>query len=151
MAPPVALPVDTVETETRYALGMAYKDMGLWEEAKEEFLLSMKDSSFFVDSCMMMALCCKEQGHPEQAVQLLERLIADSRCRGGNAQLVRYELALLYEKTGASDRALSMYQSIPTFHDVPRRVEALRLQPANGNGHPSVSASTPSSSLPLGR
>ena len=124
---PVAPPVDSVDAETRYALGMAYKDMGLWEEAKEEFLLSMKDSGFFVDSCMMMALCCKEQGHPEQAVQLLERLIADPRCRGGNAQLVRYELGLLYEKTGARDQALSMYQSIPTFHDVPRRVEALRL------------------------
>ena len=79
----------------------------------------------------------------------MERLIADSRCRGGNAQLVHYELGLLYEKTGARDRALSMYQSIPTFHDVPRRVEALRLQPVNGNVHPGVSASTPSTSLPL--
>jgi len=128
---------------------MAYKDMGLWEEAKEEFLSSMKDSGFFVDSCMMMALCCKEQGHPEQAVQLLERLIADSRCRGGNAQLVRYELGLLYEKTGARDRALSMYQSISTFHDVPRRVEALRLQLVNGNAHTGVSAATQSSSFPL--
>ena len=47
----------------------------------------MKDSGFFVDSCMMMALCCKEQGHPDQAIQLLERLMADSRCRGGNGQL----------------------------------------------------------------
>ena len=149
VVPPVASPVETVDAEARYALGMAYKDMGLWEEAKEEFLLSMKDSGFFVDSCMMMALCCKEQGHPEQAVQLLERLIADSRCRGGNAQLVRYELGLLYEKTGAHDRALTMYQSIPTFHDVPHRVDALRLQPLNENAHPGVPASPQSSSFPL--
>lgn len=52
--PPVAEPalpvVEPVDAETRYALGMAYKDMGLCEEAKEEFLLlSMKDSGFFVD------------------------------------------------------------------------------------------------------
>lgn len=147
--PVVEPPAQTVDAETRYALGMAYKDMGLWDEAKEEFLLSMKDSGFFVDSCMMMALCCKEQDHPEQAVQLLERLMADSRCRGGNAQLVRYELGLLYEKTGARDQAFSMYQSIPTFHDVPRRVEALRLQPLNGNGQVAVPAATPSSSFPL--
>ncbi|HNA27733.1 MAG TPA: tetratricopeptide repeat protein [Nitrospira sp.] len=149
VAQPVAPPVETVDVETRYALGMAYKDMGLWDEAKEEFLLSMKDSGFFVDSCMMMALCCKEQGHPDQAIQLLERLMADSRCRGGNGQLVRYELGLLYETTGARDRALSMYQAIPAFHDVPRRVEALRLQLVNGNAHSGVPASTPSSSLPL--
>ena len=144
--PPVVEPVDA---ETRYALGMAYKDMGLWEEAKEEFLLSMKDSGFFVDSCLMMALCCKEQGRPDQAIQLLEKLISDSRCRGGNAQLVRYELALLYETTGARDRALSMYQSIPSFHDVPRRVEALRLQSTNGAAHTEIPASAPTSPLPI--
>ena len=44
-APPDAgTPAEAVDAETRYALGMAYKDMGLLEEAKEEFLLSMKDS-----------------------------------------------------------------------------------------------------------
>ena len=146
---PPAPPVEAVDAETRYALGMAYKDMGLWEEAKEEFLGSMKDSGFFVDSCLMMAFCCKEQNRSDQAIQLLEKLIADSRCRGGNAQLVRYELALLYEKVGARDRALSMYQSIPSFHDVPRRVEALRLQHTNGVAHPDVPASAPTSSLPI--
>ncbi len=151
--PPVAEPVlpvvEPVDAETRYALGMAYKDMGLCEEAKEEFLLSMKDSGFFVDSCLMMALCCKEQGRPDQAIQLLEKLIADSRCRGGNAQLVRYELALLYETTGARDRALTMYHSIPSFHDVPRRVEALRLQATNGAAHTERPASAPTSPLPI--
>ncbi|MGC3976065.1 MAG: tetratricopeptide repeat protein [Nitrospira sp.] len=149
--PPVAPPAPNaaVDAETRYALGMAYKDMGLCEEAKEEFILSMKDSGFFVDSCLMMALCCKEQDRPDQAIQLLERLISDSRCRGGNAQLVRYELALLYEMTGAGDRALTMYQSIPSFHDVPRRVEALRLQSANGVAHTELPAAVPNSPLPI--
>ncbi|ULA68421.1 MAG: hypothetical protein LZF62_340172 [Nitrospira sp.] len=150
--PPVALPApiaEPVDAETRYALGMAYKDMGLCEEAKEEFILSMKDSGFFVDSCLMMALCCKEQGRSDQAIQLLEKLISDSRCRGGNAQLVRYELALLYETTGARERALSMYQAIPSFHDVPRRVEALRLQSTNGAAHTELPASAPTSPLPI--
>jgi tetratricopeptide (TPR) repeat protein len=138
-----------VDAETRYALGMAYKDMGLCEEAKEEFILSMKDSGFFVDSCLMMGLCCKEQGRSDQAIQLLEKLISDSRCRGGNAQLVRYELALLYETIGARERALSMYQAIPSFHDVPRRVEALRLQSTNGAAHTELPASAPTSPLPI--
>jgi len=144
----VAPVVEPVDAETRYALGMAFKDMGLFEEAKEEFILSMKDSGFFVDSCLMMALCCKEQSRPDQAIQLLEKLISDSRCRGGNAQLVRYELALLYEKTGACERALGIYQSIPSFHDVPRRVDALRRQSTSGASHPDISAPAPTSPLP---
>ena len=141
-------PADNVDAETRYALGMAYKDMGLLEEAKEEFLLSMKDSGFFVDSCLMMGLCVKEQGQSDQAVQLLEKLIADSRCRGGNAQLVRYELGLLYEKMGSRDRAIAMYQSIPSFHDVPRRLESLRNH-SNGVAHPEFSDSKPPTPVPL--
>ena len=149
-APVVApSPVVQVDAETQYALGMAYKDMGLLEEAKEEFVSSMKDSGFFVDSCLMLGLCLKEQSRLDQAIQLLEKLIADSRCRGGNAQLVRYELAMLYEKTGASDRALVMYQSIPSFHDVPRRVEALRSLGTNGVAHPEIPASSQISPLPL--
>ena len=146
---PVTPPSDIVDVETRYALGMAYKNMELWEEAKEEFMSSMKDSGFFVDSCMMMALCLKEQNQPQQAIQLLEKLVVDSRCRGGNAQLVRYELGLLYEKTEACDRALVMYQSIPTFHDVPRRLEGLRARGSNGIAPPEFLSSKPPSPLPL--
>ncbi|MCS6288661.1 MAG: tetratricopeptide repeat protein [Nitrospira sp.] len=146
---PAVQPVSQVDAETQYALGMAYKDMGLMEEAKEEFVASMKDSGFFVDSCLMLGLCLKEQNRFDQAIQLLEKLIADSRCRGGNAQLVRYELAMLYEKTGARDRALAMYQSIPTFHDVPRRVEALRILGTNGVAHPELPVSSQNSPLPL--
>jgi tetratricopeptide (TPR) repeat protein len=138
-----------VDAETRYALGMAYKDMGLLEEAKEEFLLSMQDSGFFVDSCLIMGLCLKEQGQADQAIQLLEKLLADSRCRGGNAQLVRYELGLLYEKMGSRDRAITMYQSIPSFHDVPRRLETLRNHSTNGDAPAYLAASKPPMPVPL--
>lgn len=142
--PPSTLPAESMmDVETRYALGMAYKDMGLLEEAKEEFLSSMKESGFFVDSCLMMSLCLKEQGQSDQAVQLLEKLVMDPRCRGGNAQLVRYELGLLYEKLGALDRAAAMYQSIPSFHDVPRRLETLRGHGAVGAPHVGLSAQVP--------
>lgn len=135
-APAPTPPAETIDSETRYSLGMAYKDMGLLDEAKEEFMLSMQDSGFFVDSCLMMALCLKEQGQSDQAIQLLEKLLGDSRCRGGNAQIVRYELGLLYEKVGSVDRAIGVYQAIPAFHDVPQRLEALRNHGANGTAHP---------------
>ena len=70
----------------------------------------MKDSGFFVDSCMMMAPAVKNRPSGSGHSIVGNDLMADSRCRGGNGQLVRYELGLLYETTGARDRALSMYQ-----------------------------------------
>ena len=74
----------------------------------------------------MMGLCVKEQGQSVHAIQLLEKLIADSRCRGGNAQLVRYELGLLYEKMGVARSCDRHVPIIPSFDDVPRRLESLR-------------------------
>lgn len=45
---PVPIPlVDEVNPETHYMLGVAYKNMGLLDEAKEEFGLSMKGQDFF--------------------------------------------------------------------------------------------------------
>lgn len=124
--------VEPMDAETRYALGMAYKDMGLLEEAKEEFLGSMKDAGFFVDSCLMMASCLKEQNQADHAIQLLEKLVTDPRCREANVQIVRYELGLLYEKISARDRAIAMYQSISSFYDVPQRLQTLRAETHNG-------------------
>jgi tetratricopeptide (TPR) repeat protein len=123
---------EPLDAETRYALAVAYKDMGLLEEAKEEFLYSMKDAGFFVDSCRMMALCFKEQGKSDRAIQILEKLVSDARCSGESALTVRYELGLLYEKLAARDRAIAMYQSIPSFQDVPQRLHALRTDGHNG-------------------
>ena len=134
--------VNGMDAETRYALGTAYKDMGLLEEAKEEFIRSMKDAAFFVDSCLMLGLCLKEQEQSDHAIQLLEKVVTDSRCRGGNAQIVRYELGLLYEKVSARDRAIAMYQSIPSFHDVPQRLEALCSGKSSGSS--STASQSPS-------
>jgi tetratricopeptide (TPR) repeat protein len=131
--PVVGAALHGMDAEARYALGTAYKDMGLLEEAKEEFMGSMKDAAFFVDSCLMLGLCLKEQEQSDHAIQLLEKVVTDSRCRGGNAQIVRYELGLLYEKVSARDRAIAMYQSIPSFHDVPQRLEALCSRNSNGS------------------
>jgi tetratricopeptide (TPR) repeat protein len=121
-----------LDGETRYTLALAYKDMGLLEEAKEELLCSMKDAGFFVDSCLMMALCFKEQDQSDRAIQILEKLVTDSHCGGKSGEAVRYELGLLYEKVSARDRAIAMYQSIPSFHDVPQRLHALRTDSHNG-------------------
>jgi len=124
---------DVFDSETHYTLGVAFKNMGLPEEAKEEFLLSMRSPAVFLDSCLMIAVCLKEQGHPVEASTHLERLLGDPRCEGAKAHAIRYELGLLYEAQAQWQRALTMYESIPTFHDVPQRLESIRTR------HPSTS------------
>lgn len=131
---PVALaakasePADPIDPETHYTLGVAYKNMGLLDEAKEEFTLSMRGTDFFLDSCLMLAMCLKEQGQGEVASAQLELLLNDARCQGAKAQAIRYELGLLYEGQEQWAKAVKMYDAIPTFHDVPQRLEAVRAQ-----------------------
>ena len=127
-APVCAEPADPVDHETHYTLGVAYKNMGLLEEAKEEFGLSMKGAEFFLGSCLMIAVCLKEQGEGQSAIVQLERLLKDPKCQGAKAQAISYELGLLYETQAQWSQAAAIYQSIPTFHDVPQRLDSVRAR-----------------------
>lgn len=128
---PLALPkAATTEPlpdyEAHYALGVAYKNMGLYEEAKEEFQMSMNSDSFYLDSALMTAVCLREERHITHAIRELETVLADPRCQGAKAQAIRYELALLYEAEEQWEKAADAFESIPSFHDVPQRLAAIK-------------------------
>ncbi len=116
---------NAIDSDTHYTLGVAYKNMGLLDEAKEEFSLSMQSYEFFADSCLMIAICLREQGECQSASAQLELLLQDPKCQGAKAQAIRYELGLLYEAQEQWSQAAEMYESIPTFHDVPDRLESV--------------------------
>ncbi|MCS6293100.1 MAG: tetratricopeptide repeat protein [Nitrospira sp.] len=112
--------------EAHYTLGIAYKNMGFYEDAMDEFHLSKSADSFYLDSCLMTALCLKDQRAYESAIRSLETVLADPRCQGAKGQAIRYELGMLYETESQWEQAVSTYQLIPSFHDVPQRLESLR-------------------------
>jgi tetratricopeptide (TPR) repeat protein len=112
--------------EAHYALGVAYKNMGLYEEAKEEFQVSMNSDSFYLDSALMTAVCLNEGHHIALAIRGLETALADPRCEGAKGQAIRYELGLLYEAEEQWEKAAHAFQSIPSFHDVPQRLAAIK-------------------------
>ena len=129
--PPVSIqPEKEIDPETHYTLGVAYKNMGLLDEAKEEFALSMRSHDYFSDSCLMIAVCLNEQGECRSASAQLELLLKDPKCQGAKAQAIGYELGLLYEAQEQWSQAIAIYESIPTFHDVPQRLESARAHKA---------------------
>lgn len=107
-------------------LGVAYKNMGLYPEAREEFDVSRKADTYYLDSCLMAALCFKEENRLAEAIHELETLLADSRCRGAKAQAIRYELGVLYEADTQWEKATAAFEAIPSFHDVPERLATLK-------------------------
>lgn len=122
----------SIDYETHFTLGVAYKNMGLYVDAKDEFQISQNGEAFYVDSCLMIALCLKEEKLLPEAIRELEAVLSDCRCQGAKGQAVRYELGLLYEAAEQWDKADQTYQTIPSFHDVPQRLQSLRgrAQPA---------------------
>jgi tetratricopeptide (TPR) repeat protein len=88
------------EYKVHYELGMAYKNMGMLEEAVEEFRVAVNGKECFLDATTLLAASLKEQGLMEPAMECLERALADARCDQEKALPVRYELGLLYEADG---------------------------------------------------
>jgi len=112
--------------ETHYDLGIAYKEMGLPAEAIEEFQVAAQGPTRFIDSATMIAACYKDQGLQQAAVACLENALADSRCKGPTAPFLKYDLALLYEEEGNTDKAVELYTSIPTIRDASARLAKLQ-------------------------
>lgn len=126
------------EYKVHYELGMAYKNMGMLDEAVEEFHVAINGKECFLDATTLLAASLKEKGFMEPAMECLERALADARCDQEKAVPIRYELGLLYEADGLVEKAVEMLSSIPAFLDVPMRLERLKAgqTPHEHEAHP---------------
>jgi tetratricopeptide (TPR) repeat protein len=111
------------ELMVRYELGVAYKDMGLFDEAMEELAIALKGPACFVNASHAVALCLKAKGKTKDAIGYLEQAVADHGCVGDLAMMVRYDLGLLYESEGQFEKAFQMFSAIPAYKDVSKRLE----------------------------
>ena len=115
--------------ETHYDLGVAYKEMDLLAEAIEEFQQAACGPTRFIDACAMIAACYKSQRRNKTAIALLERALADPRCVGPGGPYVKYDLAVLYEEEGLTDKAARLFTDIPSIGDAQDRLDRLRGGP----------------------
>jgi len=124
---PAAAPAQEQHSEqelmVRYELGVAYKDMGLFDEAMEELEVALKGPACFVNASHAVALCMKAKGKTKEAIGYLEQAVGDAGCVGDLATIVRYDLGLLYESDGQFEKAFKTFSEIPAYKDVPRRLE----------------------------
>src|SRR5438093_1785941 len=123
--------------ETHYDLGVAYKEMDLLAEAIEEFQQAACGPTRFIDACAMIAACYKSQRRNRTAIALLERALADPRCVGPGGPYVKYDLAVLYEEEGLTDKAARLFTDIPSIGDAQDRLDRLRGGPPPAGQSPS--------------
>jgi tetratricopeptide (TPR) repeat protein len=114
--------------ETHYNLGIAYKEMGLLEEALGEFSLAERSPVRRMDAVSMIALCLREMGRFDEAVRKLRQGISLSVEGSEEQKGFLYDLAALHQGAGRSVEALEALRRIhdidPRYRDVAARLQA---------------------------
>ncbi len=123
-------PVDEGDAETHYDLGLAYKEMGLFDEAVKAFEKVLRAPGREVQCRVMLGMCQREQGNPQEAIhQFKQGLHANPSER--ERMSVYYEIGITYESIGDQGEALYYFEAVtkrePTFADAAQRADALRL------------------------
>ncbi len=80
--------------DTRYNLGIAYKEMGLIEEAIHEFLIAAKHPLKFFDAAGLLGICFRDQGMFEESINWFEKALESQDRKDDDYKAVKYELIL---------------------------------------------------------
>ncbi len=115
--------------ETHYNLGIAYKEMGLIDEAIGEFQLASKDPGRVVECCSMLGHCFLEKGMPQLAIKWFRKGLESPGIEDPATAGMLYDLAQVYQDTGDTDSAYRTFQEVyglnANYRDVVRRVNEL--------------------------
>ena len=120
--------IGDTDLEARYNLGIAYKEMGLLDEAVTEFRLAMRKPDLFVGAGSLLADTLADRADVDGALAVLEAVLAAST--GGEEVLrdVSYHKAVLLENAGRRDEARKIFRDIqektPGYRDVESRLRS---------------------------
>ena len=130
--------------ETHYNLGLAYKEMDLFEEALEEFQVAagMVDPADgtprYLQCCNLLGHCFMQKSVPELAVQWFNKGFNAPGISEDERQALRYELAAAYEQVGDLDRAKTLFTEVygidVSYRGVKERLRELKARTNGENG-----------------
>jgi len=115
--------------DTHYNLGIAYREMGLVDEAISEFQLAAKDSRYLIDCCSLLASCFVDKGFPELAIKWYNEGLDSPTISQDEVLGLQYELGDLYLKIGEADEARQRFVEIygvnSDYRDVSSKLASL--------------------------
>ncbi len=116
--------------DTRYNLGIAYKEMGLIEEAIHEFLISSKHPMKFFDSAGLLGICFREKGMMDESINWFEKALEAPDRKDDEYNAVKYELVqtakLKEDFLYAKKLAFEILKKDPNYRDIKTVYEELK-------------------------
>ncbi len=101
----VSATLDAGDYDTRYDLGIAYREMGLYEDAIGEFRICLDSEERRFDSLYLMGLCARDLSRYEDAVNHLEQALALPDLPENRMAGVYFDLSFAEEAGGDLGRA----------------------------------------------
>ena len=118
--------------ETHYNLGIAYKEMGLIDDAIREFQTSRKNQKRFVTSSNMLGICYVEKGLYSLAIEVLKSALEKMEDRNESYWAMKYDIAEAYEKNGSLKEAFDLYTEVygwnSKFRSVSDKIDNLKTK-----------------------
>ena len=124
------------DLETHYNLGVAFREMGLLEEAISEFQKVAQACDrgrpfrYAMQNCTLLGLAFIDKGQPGMAAIWYERALKTPGLGPDNALALRYDLGLAQESAGDYDAALKSFTHVYAmnidYRDVAERIAALQ-------------------------
>jgi len=125
----VADNVEAEDYQSHYDLGVAFKEMGLIDEAIASFQKALRGPQNRTRTYEAIGNCFIEKGHPAMAATILGRALAEKGLSDDQLVGVLYLLGRANEATGKADEAMAFYQRVFVvdiqFQDVADRLSAL--------------------------
>jgi tetratricopeptide (TPR) repeat protein len=128
--------VEEEDLETHYNLGIAFREMGLLEEAISEFQKVAKASDqgrpfrYAMQCCTLLGLSFMEKGQPAIAAIWYERALQAPGVDGEGTLALRYDLGVAQETAGDSGAALKSFAQVYAmnidYRDVAERIATLQ-------------------------
>jgi tetratricopeptide (TPR) repeat protein len=126
----IAEAIEEEDAASHYDLGVAFKEMGLVDEAIAEFQIAARGLDFRLRAIEMLGACFVEKGDHRIALKVLGRALQVRDHKDEELVGIFYAMARSYEDLGETKNAVDWYERILScdvnFKDVSRRVEALR-------------------------
>jgi len=124
------------DLETHYNLGIAFREMGLLEEAISEFQKVAKANErgkafrYAMQCSTLLGLAFMEKGQPSIAAIWYERALRTPGIDGESALALRYDLGVAQESANDLDAALKSFSQVYAvnidYRDVADRIAALQ-------------------------
>jgi len=124
------------DRETHYNLGVAFREMGLMDEAIGEFQKVVKGGGKgnfppnFLQACSLLAICFMEKKMPAIAVKWYARALETPGLEEEALLALQYDLGVAYQQAGDSPSALERFTEVYSqnidFRDVAEKIRELQ-------------------------